>query len=1308
MNYPSRGIKTSLLCVLSVLAAACGNGGAANFPMTVGGSINGLTSGTQLQLEIDGRAPITVATNGPFVFPVSMPLGASYSVTVSGQPMGQSCEVWNATGTVGASPAGSVFVTCTAVDRTVSGTVSGLLAGRSLVLEDDGGNSTTVAADGGFTFSTPVAGGSNYAVTVFTQPAGQHCAVTDGTGTMGSNEVSNVSVDCSNGTYNVAVTVTGLAGAGLTLKNNGGSALSISSNGTFNFNQPVASGSAYAVTVASEPLGQTCSVSNGTGTVQSSNVTNIGVLCVSNLYQISGTLTGLLAGRSIVLQDNGGSSTVVSANGGFTFATPVASGSGYAVTIFTQPVGQTCSVAMGSGTVAGADVGSVAVNCSDNTYDIQVSASGLLRSGLTLQDNGADNLSIGANGTYDFSTPLASGAGYAVTVLTQPPGESCSVSNGSGPVVSATVTGIGVACAPISYSISGSVSGLLHGNSLVLEDNGGNPIPVSGPVSGSVGFTFSTQVASGSGYAVTVSTQPPGQNCAVTNGSGPVVSSNVTGVTVNCSDYSYNVQATVTGLLSGNSIVLQDNGGDNLSFSTDGTANFATAVASGSAYNVTISSAPPGENCTLSNGSGTMASSTVAVTVNCTPIDYSIGGSVSGLLNDNSLGLEDNGGNLTPVVGTVSGTVGFTFSTKVASGSNYAVSISSQPVGQNCSLTYSSGIVGAANVTNVGVSCSDYDYNIHVSVSSLTGNGLVLQDNGGDNLPVAANGGSTVTSTFATAVAAGSAYDVTVLTQPSGQFCSVTAPHSGVVAGADVTVAVTCVNTYTVGGTLSGLATGGSVTLEDNGVNALTLSSNGAFAFTTPLAQGTVYTVTISMQPSGQVCSLSGAHGTVGAGNVTTVQLICAGAWTWMSGSKLQGGTAVYNVPGTSPTSNTPSNRYSSLTWSDAVGNLWLFGGASYDAHGNNVYFNDLWKYNPGTGWTYIGGSTGTNVSGLYGMLGTAAPGNAPGSRSSPVSWTDSAGNLWLFGGYGYDSAGSLGNLNDLWEFSPITSEWTWVGGSSTQNAYGVYGTLGSASLNNIPGARNSAVSWTDGSGNFWLFSGNGQAQSGTGGSLNDLWMFNSTLGWTWVSGSNGLDQVGSYGAAGDPGNVPGARTLSSAWIDGSNNLWVFGGQGYDSAGHFGYMNDLWQYSPSAKAWTWESGSSTVSGLAVYGTKGVPSVSNVPGARGYSNGWIDTSGNLWLFGGYSYNATGTQGIVDDLWMYAPGAATWTWVGGSATADAEGVYGTQRLTAASNVPGARYSASAWTDSSGNFWLFGGEGFDSGDSGGVLNDLWEYIP
>jgi N-acetylneuraminic acid mutarotase len=1292
-------LKLCLLGALSALAA-CGNGGSAVDPMTVGGSINGLAMGTTLQLELNGLSRVTIASNGPFSFPIAMPMGSGYTVTVSGQPLGQSCEVWNGTGTVGASPVSSLFVTCTAVNSTVSGTVSGLLSGRSVVLEDNGGNSTTVSADGTFTFSTPVAGGTNYAVTVLTQPSGQSCSVTNGTGTMGSDEVSNVAVNCSDGKYNIAVTVTGLAAGGLSVQDNGGNTLSIAANGTFNFNQPVTSGSPYDVTVASDPLGQTCTVSNGTGTVQSSNVTNIGVVCVSNLYQVGGTLSGLISGRSIVLQDNGGSSTVVSANGAFVFATPVASGSPYSVTILTQPAGQTCSVAMGSGTVAGANVTSAAVSCSDNVYDIQVTASGLLRSGLSLQNNGADTLSIPANNTYDFSTPVASGSAYDVTVLTQPPGETCVVSNGTGTVGGANVTGIGVACTPNAYSIGGTVSGLNSGNSIVLADNGGNLTTVSANHS----YTFSTQIASGSGYAVTISTQPTGQVCSVSNGTGTVVSANVTNVNVSCGDNNYNVGATVSGLLSGNSVVLLNNGGDALTVTANGGPDeFSTPVAAGSAYDVTVQSVTAGQSCTVASGSGTIAGSNVVATVSCTANDYSIGGSVTGMLSGRSIVLEDNGGNLT----TVTSNTTFTFSTEIASGSGYLVAVSTSPVGQTCSVTNGSGTVAAGNVTNVVINCSDNSYDIGGTVTGLTGSGLVLQDEGGDDLPLAPTGGS-FSYTFATPISAGSPYDVTVLAQPTGQYCTVS-NASGTVQGSAVTNAnVNCVNTYSVGGTLSGL-TAGSIVLQDNHGSNLTLTTNGTFTFTTPVADGSAYDVTVLTQPAGQDCTVTGGSGTVGAGNVTTVTVICAGAWTWMSGATTQGGAGTYGTEYTPSANNTPGARYASATWTDSAGNLWLFGGAAY-SNGQNVYYNDLWEYTAAGGWAWMGGSQTTNVTGAYGTQGSAGAGNAPGSRSSAVSWTDSAGNLWLFGGYGYDVNGTLGNLNDLWEFNTASREWTWVGGLSGGNAYGVYGTQGSASLSNMPGARNAALSWTDGSGNFWLFGGNGEAQSGSAGSLNDLWMFSPTLGWEWVSGSSAVDQVGAYGSQGTPSgsNVPGARQSANGWIDSSNNLWVFGGQGYDSLGHQGTMNDLWEYSSTGHTWTWMSGSSTIGALAVYGTEGVAAAGNVPGARDNANAWIDGSGNFWLFGGFAYNSTGTQGSVDDLWMYNPTANTWTWIAGSATADVKGTYGTKKTTAATNVPGARYSASAWPTSSGGFWVFGGQGFDSADAGGLLNDLWEYVP
>ena len=64
-------------------------------------------------------------------------------------------------------------------------------------------------------------------------------------------------------------------------------------------------------------------------------------------------------------------------------------------------------------------------------------------------------------------------------------------------------------------------------------------------------------------------------------------------------------------------------------------------------------------------------------------------------------------------------------------------------------------------------------------------------------------------------------------------------------------------------------------------------------------------------------------------------------------------------------------------------------------------------------------------------------------------------------------------------------------------------------------------------------------------GQLNDLWKYNiSTNQWTWMSGSNTVNQIGIYGNNGVPSNstTPGTRAYSVSWTDKENNLWLFGG----------------------------------------------------------------------------------------------------------------------------------------------------------------------
>ena len=280
--------------------------------------------------------------------------------------------------------------------------------------------------------------------------------------------------------------------------------------------------------------------------------------------------------------------------------------------------------------------------------------------------------------------------------------------------------------------------------------------------------------------------------------------------------------------------------------------------------------------------------------------------------------------------------------------------------------------------------------------------------------------------------------------------------------------------------------------------------------------------------------------------------------WTWVSGSNIINQPGVYGTKGVADPLNIPGARDASISWIDGGGSLWLFGGAGYDSIGSFDLLNDLWKFD-GTSWTWISGSNIKDQWGVYGTKGVANPANIPGARHRIISWTDGGGNLWLFGGGGYDSTGGRSYLNDLWKFDGTS--WTWVSGSSIINQAGVYGTKGEASSDNVPGARYRSISWTDGSGSLWLFGGRGYDSTNWMGRLNDLWKFDGT-NWTWVSGSNTVNHAGVYGTKGeaDPANVPGTRGLSVSWIDGSGNLWLFGGSGFDSTGSGGYLNDLWKF----------------------------------------------------------------------------------------------------------------------------------------------------
>lgn len=168
------------------------------------------------------------------------------------------------------------------------------------------------------------------------------------------------------------------------------------------------------------------------------------------------------------------------------------------------------------------------------TYTVGGTVSGLTGTGLVLQNNAGNNLAVAANGPFTFSAVLANGAGYSVTVLTQPsgPAQTCSVAAGSGTIGSANVTGVQVSCAGSSPSVGGTVTGL-ESSGLVLQNNGGPDLTINA----NGAFSFPDAISSGAAYSVTIKTQPnigPFQICSVTNGSGTVGSGPVTSVAIAC------------------------------------------------------------------------------------------------------------------------------------------------------------------------------------------------------------------------------------------------------------------------------------------------------------------------------------------------------------------------------------------------------------------------------------------------------------------------------------------------------------------------------------------------------------------------------------------------------------------------------------------------------------------------------------------------------------------------------------------------------------------------------------------------------
>jgi len=335
---------------------------------------------------------------------------------------------------------------------------------------------------------------------------------------------------------------------------------------------------------------------------------------------------------------------------------------------------------------------------------------------VTLLNEGTNPVTVMRSGTFKFPGMLASASRYEVTVGTPPAGQACSVAGGSGSVSSANVANVVVTCADRAFALGGSIRGLSSAG-LVLA-NGSDTLAVT---AGATQFTLPQPVAYSSSYGVVVKTQPQGSVCAIQGGSGTMPAAAVSSVFVNCAPQgpdTYSVGGTVSGLWA-TGLVLA-NGSDLLAVpQRAGVFTMPDTLSAGTHYDIVVQTQPGGLTCLVSNGSGTIGTSSVNdVAVSCGASAYTLGGSVSGLSLSGLL--LANG---TDRLAVQANALSFTMPTAVAPGTPYELIVQAHPVTVGCGVTNGSGTMGGADVDNVQVACGAGHESTAYTLAPASGDG---------------------------------------------------------------------------------------------------------------------------------------------------------------------------------------------------------------------------------------------------------------------------------------------------------------------------------------------------------------------------------------------------------------------------------------------------------------------------------------------------------------------------------------------------------------------------------------------------------
>ncbi len=815
-----------------------------------------------------------------------------------------------------------------------------------------------------------------------------------------------------------------------------------------------ATASSYAVDSSKTPDPSGFSASDASG---DSNLAKFTVPALPKLggpFTIKGSISGLGASGLVLGISTGDTLQIDSGASSFTFTTSVISVSKDLLSIITQPRGYTCALDSSAAVIAVGNVDGFAVTCNPKSYTISGTISGLEVSGLVLQNNLTDSLTVASGASsFAFAAAVQSGSPYSVSVATQPTGYICSIASGVGTVAASAIANVVVVCASTARTIGGTISGAVAAG-LQLKNNAGDALTVS---ANATQFVFSTAVALGSTYAVTVFSQPVGYACSVTNGSGTVGAANISNVAISCVP-GLTIGGSISGLVS-SGLVLRNNGGDNLSLASGAsTFTFATALAPNASYAVTVLTQPSNYICTPASASGTTSSTSITnivvscvstASINCNVTGTGIASSTTVPYNTVTKGCNASGYHGT---GTLSATC-------TSNGQNLTATGCVDDNAITCNINNVTGLSSATthyNTSNASVSCNAAGYSGSVTVPACTTNGATLTVSSGSCTAITCP----VTGT-------GIASNSTVAYNATSMSCNASG-YTGT-----GTLSATCTNgsALTASGCtlVVGTATGGTITTP-SGYKVHSFTSNGTFT----VSDGSLTVDYLVVGGGGAGGSDRGGGGGAGRFLSASAVTLSAGSYTITVGA---GGTGVAvtaaggnGVKGNSGSSSSIAG--SGFTTVTAAGGG---GGGGCAAGGIR---DGISGASGGGGSQYAGDGAG----------GTATAGNAGGAGSEAGAVGGGGGGAGAVGGAASSSAGGNGGSGSASSITGSSVIYAAGGGGGGDNYY--YTNPGGTGGNSCAG---------DGPANSNTNGGDAAANKGCGGGGSAV--FNSA---TNVRGGNG------------------------------------------------------------------------------------------------------------------------------------------------------------------------------------------------------------